>query len=188
VGGGGNAIQLVNARQGKAYGFELDSEWMVSENLQLTAGYSYNHTRIQDSALAVAVCAQCTVRNPLNAAGRALVDGNPFPQAPRTIFTATARYSVPVGAQGEVFAYTDWSVQGATNLFLYESREFNTSGNFEGGLKVGYARTDGTWEVALFARNLTNEHNLQGGIDFNNNTGFVNDPRFYGVSFHTALR
>ena len=188
VGGGGNAIQLVNARQGKAYGFELDSEWMVSENLQLTAGYSYNHTRIQDSALAVAVCAQCTVSNPLNAAGRALVDGNPFPQAPRTIFTATARYSVPVGAQGEVFAYTDWSVQGATNLFLYESREFNTSGNFEGGLKVGYARTDGTWEVALFARNLTNEHNLQGGIDFNNNTGFVNDPRFYGISFHTALR
>jgi hypothetical protein len=53
---------------------------------------------------------------------------------------------------------------------------------------VGYARTEGRWEVALFARNLTDEHNLQGGIDFNNNTGFVNDPRFYGVSFHTALR
>ncbi len=188
VGGVGNTIQLLNANQGKAYGFELDSEWVASENLLLTLGYSYNHTQINDRALAVAVCAQCTVTDPLNANGRALINGNPFPQAPRTLLTTTARYSEPLGAAGEWFAYTDWSVQGATNLFLYESKEFNTRGNFEGGLKLGYARRNGAWEVALFARNLTDERNLKGGIDFNNNTGFVNDPRIVGVSFSTALR
>ena len=36
--------------------------------------------------------------------------------------------------------------------------------------------------MALFARNITDEDNVKGGIDFNNNTGFVNDPRVIGIS------
>ena len=47
---------------------------------------------------------------------------------------------------------------------------------------LGYAALDGRWEVAVFARNITDEDNVRGGIDFNNNTGFVNDPRTFGIS------
>ena len=128
---------------------------------------------------------QCTVRDPLvNIGGsdRALVDGNPFPNAPEWIADFTARYAVPISAQGELFAYTDWTYQGATNFFLYESAEFNSDDQIEGGLRVGYAKLDGSLEVALFARNITDEDNVKGGIDFNNNTAFVNDPRVIGVS------
>jgi len=181
IGGAGNNTLLINADKGQAYGVELDGEFKVTQNLLLTAGYSYNHTKIKDKDLAVAVCAQCTVIDPLNAAGQALVNGNPFPNAPKYVLNFTARYSYPVG-DGELFAYTDWFKQGYTNLFLYESREFNSRGAFEGGLKLGYAKQDGAYEVAVFARNLTNEVNLRGGIDFNNLTGFVNEPRIVGVS------
>ncbi len=187
VGGVGNVVQLLNAKEGEAWGFELDGEWVVSENLVLTAGYSYADTEINDSNLAVGVCAQCTVTDPLTGLGRALVDGNPFPNAPEYIFDITARFSLPLGDGGELFAYTDWSVQGRTNLFLYESEEFYTDGNFEGGLKIGYARDDGAWELALFGRNITDEDNVKGGIDFNNNTAFVNEPRVIGVSLTARL-
>jgi iron complex outermembrane receptor protein len=187
VGGAGNTVQLLNAQEGQAVGFEVDGEWVVNENLVLTAGYSYADTEIKDSKVAVGVCAQCTITDPLNAQQRALINGNPFPNAPEYIFDVTARFNLPIGNGGELFAFTDWNVQGKTNLFLYESKEFYTDGNFEGGLKVGYAREDGSWEVALFGRNITDESNIKGGIDFNNNTAFVNEPRVIGVSLTARL-
>jgi outer membrane receptor protein involved in Fe transport len=181
IGGATNGTLLINADKGQAYGVEFDGEFKVTENLLLTAGYSYNHTKIKDKDLAVAVCAQCTVTDPLNASGQALVDGNPFPNAPKYVLNFTARYSYPVG-DGELFAYTDWFRQGYTNIFLYQSKEFYSKGDFEGGLKLGYAKRDGAYEIAAFARNITNEVNLRGGIDFNNLTGFVNEPRIVGIS------
>jgi outer membrane receptor protein involved in Fe transport len=185
VGGAANLVQLVNANEGRAYGFELDGEFRPTRNFLITAGLSYNHTEIRDANLAVGICAQCTVLDPIvviGGANRALVNGNPFPNAPNWIFDVTARWGVPVGNHGEFFVFTDWAYQGRTNFFLYESREFVTDGQFEGGLRVGYAADDGRWEVALFGRNITNEHNLKGGIDFNNNTAFVNEPRTIGIS------
>jgi iron complex outermembrane receptor protein len=187
VGGGGNFNRVLNADEGQAWGYEVDGEWVVNEYVTLTAGYSYTDTEIKDSTLAVAPCLQCTVTDPTNGLGNALVNGNPFPNAPESIFDFTARFAAPTGNGWEVFAFTDWSRQGKTNLFLYESEEFHTDGNFEGGLKVGFAREDGTLEVAVFARNITDEVNVKGGIDFNNNTAFVNEPRVIGLSLSAQL-
>ena len=181
VGGGSNSNRLINAKKGEAYGLELDSEFVIMPELVVTAGYSYAHTKIKDRTLAVAGCAACTVTDPLNAAGQALVNGNPFPNAPKYTFDVTARYAYSVGA-GEVFVFTDWKMQGYTNLFLYQSKEFYSKNDFEGGLKLGYANKEGGWEVAAFARNITNENNIKGAIDFNNLTAFVNEPRVVGVS------
>lgn len=191
VGGAGNLVQLINADRGVGYGFEIDSELFVTDNLFITAGFSWNETELQDSDLEVGVCAQCTVLDPdADNDGFHEVDGNPFPQAPDMILSFTARYSIPAGNGGEWFAYTDWFYQGHTNLFLYESEEFYSEGNFEGGLRLGYAGTSQAgreYEAALFVRNITDEENLVGGIDFNNNTGFVNEPRIIGVSFRSTL-
>ncbi|MHA6289526.1 TonB-dependent receptor [Maricaulis sp. CAU 1757] len=191
VGGGGNLVQLVNADRGVGYGVEIDSEWLVSDNLYVTAGVSWNETELRDDTLEVGTCAQCTVLDPdVDFDGFAEVDGNPFPQAPDLILSLTARYSVPAANGGEWFVFTDWFYQGRTNLFLYESAEFYSDGNFEGGLRAGYAgssRHGFDYEAALFVRNITDEENLVGGIDFNNNTGFVNEPRIIGVSFRADL-
>lgn len=192
VGGGGNLVQLVNADEGVGYGLEVDSEFLIGENLLVTAGFSWNETELQDSALEVAPCGsgQCTPTDPdADNDGFVEVDGNPFPQAPDYILSLTARYGVPSQWGGEWFVYTDWFWQGRTNLFIYESEEFYSDGNFEGGLRLGYAgNANGRdWEAAVFVRNLTDEENLVGGIDFNNNTGFVNEPRIWGVSLRTSL-
>ena len=50
-------------------------------------------------------------------------------------------------------------------------------------LRVGYTWGNGKYEVAAYSRNITNQIRIVGGIDFNNLTGFINEPRFWGVQF-----
>lgn len=184
VGGGGNFIGLLNADSGEAYGFEADLEFAATENLSIRAGFGYADTAIRQDGLTVPVCGSgvCTVLDQLDANGNALIDGNPLPQAPKYTFNFSARYTIPLDNGDELYFDTDWAVQGETNFFLYEAAEYRTNGNFEGGARIGYVFDEGAYEVAVFGRNITNESNLIGGIDFNNNTGFVNNPRVIGVA------
>ena len=183
VGGGGNFNRLLNAEKGVGKGFEVDLEWVATDNLLLTAGAGFADTEIQDADLTTAPCGsgQCTVTNPLTADGLAMIDGNPFQSAPESVFNFTLRYSVPVGNEGEMFFYTDWAYQGETHLALYTAEEYTIDNQFEGGLRAGYTSFANDYEVALFGRNITDEENIKGQIDFNNLTGFVNDPRILGV-------
>lgn len=185
IGGDGNFTRLINADKGVGQGFEVEATWLAAEGLTLTAGYSYNDTEIDDPNLRVAPgcgAGQCTLVDQTDANGLAIVDGNPFPQAPKTNFSFTARYSFEIES-GEIFAYTDWVYQGETNLFLYDSVEFTTDSQFEGGLRVGYENFDDQYTISLFGRNITDEENLRGAIDFNNLTVIDNNPRVWGVEF-----
>ena len=189
VGGTGNLVQLINADEGEAYGFELDTAFQATPELLFTLGVAYNNTQINDSALEVGPCAQCTVTDPTRTIDGAFgpvtfaaVDGNPFPNAPEWSGDFTASYTIPVGDSGEFFVFTDWVFLGDTNFLLYESLEYNAGSRIDGGLRAGYRGNDGQYEVALFARNITDEDNVLGVVDFNNNTAFVNDPRVIGVS------
>lgn len=188
IGGETQGNQLLNADKGVGYGFEVDAEWRATKSLVVGGGFSYNNTELKDENLLVAPCGSgmCTPTNPSNGDGLVFIDGNPFPQAPETILTVNARYDIPVST-GEIYIYGDVARQGKTNLFLYESMEYHTNGNFEAGLRIGYLNFDNDYEVALFGRNITDEDNLKGAIDFNNLTGFVNEPRIIGVEFKKSF-
>ncbi len=189
VGGVDNSIQLVNAEQGTGQGGEVDLEWALTDNFAVTFGAGYADTEIEDSSLRVGSCGSgaCTIRNPVDGNGLVFVDGNPFPQAPETTFNFTASWTLPVGRESELFAFTDWSYQGDTQIFLYDAAEFVTDGQFEGGLRLGWRLRDGSYEMALFGRNITDEENVQGAIDFNNLTGFTNEPRVWGLSLSSRF-
>ena len=197
VGGGVNANRLINAKNVRGYGFELDAELKPVTGLLLTAGLSYNHTEIRDSDLTTAACGAvrvdtfpnvslCTLLDPIVvpaapfSAAIVNINGNSLPQSPRWIANWTARYGVPVG-NGEVYAYTDWAYRSKINFFLYESVEFQDSHLLEGGLRIGYKTK--RFDIAGFVRNITADTSAVGGIDFNNLTGFVNEPRTWGVEF-----
>ena len=184
IGGVNNTNQVINADKGRGLGFEADLEFLVTDNLFVQAGIGYADTEIQDSTLATATCGSglCTPTDPLNNLGQALIDGNSFPNAPDLTLNAFVEYTAPLSNGGEVFVNTDWALQGATNIFLYEAPEFRTSGNFEGGAALGYRSPNGRYTASVFARNITNEENLKGAIDFNNLTGFVNEPRVWGLA------
>jgi iron complex outermembrane receptor protein len=189
IGGGGNFVQLLNADKGTGMGFDIEGEFLVTDNFLVTAGFSYTDTEIKDNSLVVPPCGSglCTVLDPLDTDGNAIIDGNSFTQAPKYIGTVTARYGVPVGDNGELFFMTDWAFQGKTQFFIYESAEFFSDDTFEGGARIGYSHDGGKWELAVFGRNITDEENVKGAIDFNNLTGFDNEPRVIGVTFKSRF-
>jgi len=185
VGGdGSNTATLLNADETTGYGFEIDSQFIVTDNLLVTANASYNNTEISDSNKTVPVCASCTVTDPVNGLGQANFDGNSLPHAPEWIFNFTARYAIEVG-EGEFYAYTDWSYRDEISFFLYNSVEFTGESLLEGGVRTGYTwdGDDKDYEVALFVRNITDEQQAIGAVDFTNNTAIVNEERFYGAEF-----
>jgi iron complex outermembrane recepter protein len=185
VGGASNSVRLLNAEKTTGQGAELDFEAYLTPKLLMTLGASYNDTEINDDDIAVGTCFACTVTDPLDGA-LAIIDGNPLPQAPEWIANVTLRYGMPVG-DGELFVYTDWAYRSEVNFFLYESTEFTGKSLVEGGLRVGYNWDDGKYEAALFGRNITDEVVAVGGIDFNNLTGFLNEPQIWGVQFKASF-
>jgi len=185
VGGAANSNILVSAKKAMGQGAELSLDAYLTENLLLSFNGSYNLTKIKDPGLAVAGCAACTVTNAPNPAapGTFLIDGNPLPQAPKVIANVSLRYGMPTASGGEWFVYTDWTYRSKVNFFLYESTEFTGKPMTIGGLRAGYNWAGGKYEVAAYGRNITNQIRIVGGIDFNNLTGFINEPRTFGVQF-----
>ena len=181
VGGASNFTTLLNAAKVEGYGFEAEFDLRPIDNLTFSAGLSYNKNEIKDPNAFVAGCgAGCTVLDPQRPGSPGIfsINGNQLPQSPRWIANWTARYAIPIKS-GEVYAFTDWAYRSKINFFLYESVEFNDDNLLEGGLRVGY-KTD-RFDIAAFVRNITDDVSAVGGIDFNNLTGFVNEPRIWGI-------
>jgi iron complex outermembrane receptor protein len=189
VGGLNNANILLNAEKATGQGFELDGQAYLTDNLLVSLGVGYNDTKIKDPTLEVAGCGSvpaCNMTDPIGPNGGRLVDGNPLPQAPKTTVNFTLRYGQPIAA-GEWYVLTDWVYRSKVNFFLYESVEFTGKPLTEGGLRAGYLWGNGKYEAAAYVRNITNQIRVVGGIDFNNLTGFINEPRTYGVQFKAAF-
>ena len=184
VGGAANFNQLVNAAKSVGSGAEFDLQALVTDRLLVTLGGSFNKTQIKDPNLFVQPCGSgCTVLDPAGAKpGTVAINGNPLPNAPKTILNFSARYGMPVPG-GEFYLLTDWAYRGEVNFFLYESTEFRGKALLEGGLRAGYNFGQGKYEAAAYVRNIANQIRVVGGIDFNNLTGFINEPRTFGVSF-----
>jgi len=191
VGGTGNFNTLLNADKTDGYGFEAEFEFLPSSQIQFTIGGSYNKTEIKDENLGVAPggAAGLTVLDPelAGSPGIVSIDGNSLPNAPEWVGVVTLRAALPAGDSGEWFLYTDWNYRSEVNFFLYESVEFLQDGVVEGGLRIGYTTFDRGFEVAAFVRNITDELYRNGGIDFNNLTGFVNEPRTVGMEIRRAF-
>ncbi len=180
VGGAENSARLHNADKTKGHGLEADMEWIPTGNWLMTFGASWNPTEIVDDDLRIPICGSCTVLDPVED-GFAVINGNSLPHAPEIIFNGIINYRSDPVSKG-FFGALDWAYHSNKSFFLYESKEFN-SDSLELGLRLGYGWNQGLYEVALFGRNILDEEIVRNGIDFNNLTGMMNDPRIIGVEF-----
>lgn len=193
VGGGNNANRLINAKKTSGKGVEFNLELLPVPELLFTVGGSINNVTFKDPNLQVDACGNgCTLRDrvtaPANPAAFKFaptvdINGNQLPQAPKTTLNLTARYTWNLASGDELYLFTDWAYRSKVNFFLYDSVEFTGKSLTEGGVRLGYVFGNGKYEAAVFARNVTNQIRTTGAIDFNNFTGFINDPRTYGISF-----
>lgn len=191
TGGGANVNTLLNADGVKGHGVETDLEILFTDNLLLIANVSYNNTEIDDPDLEAVVCGSapsCTPLDPIVSFGGGPfgedvvnIDGNPLPRSPEWIYNVALQYNLPLG-EGDFYFHTDWNYRDDANVFLYEAVEWVAESRWLGGVRIGY-RSDNGYDFALVGRNITDELTVDGGIDFNNLTVFINEPAFWGVEF-----
>jgi iron complex outermembrane receptor protein len=190
VGGTFNSTQLLNAKNAIGQGFEGEAEIVPIENLLLSTSASYNFTEIKDSNIESSGCGfstitgarLCTIADAYDPkTGNYHINGNPLPNAPRWVVDASARYTLPVADGKDLYFMTDWSYRSDVNFFLYRAVEFTGMSLVQGGIRVGYEDHTRGIEVAGFVRNVLDQIRITGAIDFDNLTGFVNDPRTFGV-------
>ena len=192
VGGNANSNRLVNAAKAQGQGLEMDLEAYLTETLLLTVGASLNDTKIKDPSLTIAGCGACTVLDPIivpanPAVGKfsptVSINGNVLPQAPKYVANMTLKYILPLAAGSEFSVYTDLAYRSKISFFLYDSKEFIGKALTEVGLRAAYTWGYGKYELAAYSRNIGDQIRVVGGIDFNNLTGFINEPRLVGVQF-----
>ena len=183
VGGEANFNRLVNAENTIGRGVEAELIFAPIKPLEVSAGVSYNYTRIDDPNLTVAGCgAPCTVLDPsASVEGTYYIDGNTLPQAPIWIADINLRYILELPSGFRIVASTDWAYRSRVHFFLYDSVEFSDDWLLEGGVRLACKIPNVVTEFALIGRNILNDTSLTGGIDFNNLTGYVNEPRFWGL-------
>ena len=185
VGGTINANRLLNAERTLGQGVELQVEMLLGRGLRLQAAASYNDTEIDDPALFVQPCGSgCVVLDPPGPLpGTVSLHGNSLPNAPRWIASGNASYVwLPSeGAGGEASFAVDWTWRSRMHFHLYESLEYRDDRLLEVGTRFGWRAADGRLELAAFGRNILDDTSPLGGIDFNNLTAYVNEPRFWGV-------
>ncbi len=183
-----NQNRLINAARVEGHGVEGEFQANLSDALKLSLGGSYNDVRIKDKALFILPCGNgCVVLDPAGPLARSvLIDNNPMPRSPKWMANLSLRYGVRIG-NGEAFALTDWSYRGKYNFFLYEAKEYVGKPLLDGSLRAGYKWNEGKYELAAFVRNLRNKVVLVNGIDFNNMTGVVSEPRIVGIQFKAQL-
>lgn len=183
VGGDANFNRLVNAEGTIGRGVEAELVFAPITSLEVSAGFSYNQTRIDDPNLAIQGCgAPCTVLDPPAAAENTFaINGNSLPQAPGWIADVTLRYALDLPGGTRLIASTDWAYRSHIRFFLYESVEFADDWLLAGGVRLACLLPYADIEVALIGRNILNDTSPTGGIDFNNLTGYVNEPRFWSL-------
>jgi len=185
VGGQYNVATLLNVDKTDGHGIEADIEYIASANVWFTLGASWNSAEINDEGLRVSPCGLggtvCTITDPVDPGGNVYIDGNSLPHAPELIFNGIVNFQSDPVSKG-FFGSLDWAYFSEKSFFLYESEEFKSDG-LEFGLRFGYGWNRGMYSVALFGRNIFDAEIVEGGIDFDNLTGMMNEPRTIGLEF-----
>ncbi len=159
-----------NVGTAESKGFEFDTTFLATENLELSLAYAYNKAELTEDYYANE-----------NSDTPDAEDGQDLPFTPDNKYTATARYSfemfqMPSAVQLN-YAYTD---EMYNDLFLSNREKMDDYGLLSASLRV---EGDG-WHATLFGENLTDEvaELYINSVDIQRLVT-VNKPRTIGISF-----
>ena len=159
-----------NIGSAESSGLELDTNFLVTENLELVFSYAYNKAELTEDYYA-------RVGNTEPDA----VDGQDLPFTPDNKFTLTGRYSfgvasLPASLQIN-WVYTDSMYN---DIFLANREEMGAYDLLSAAFRI----EGETWHASLYGENLTNEvaELYINSVDIRRLTT-VNQPRTIGVSF-----
>lgn len=147
-----------NAAAGRAYGLEVETNWQVTDALSVFSSIGLLRSEFSDFQSYAHSQADAETGTPFD------LSGHDLPHAPHYQFTAGGEYFF-----SERW-YTRVEVEGKDSFYFSSRHEAQSDAYELINARIGY--NAGSWEVALWGRNLTDEDTLVRGFG-----SFGNDPR-----------
>ena len=171
---------LLNAPGGSVYGAEFEFEFAPTENLYLQAGLGYIETEFKGSLI---------IQDPFDVNVAVDINGNEFVRAPEVTTNILARYSTPFNNYGSVYIQTDWVYTDDVFHSPTNDPRLRAPSYWQGGVRAGFIPANEKWEVAGWARNITDSDSFSNMFQINGVVGgvFEGGPRTYGVDFITRF-
>lgn len=116
--------------------------------------------------------------------------GNRFPRQPQWTANALLQHSWPLANGASVLLHTDWNYRGDYYVNADNLRNPYIPGRTIGNMRVTYTPGGDRWELALWARNVTDKHYPMGGYRLgfaNSQIFYFGDPLMYGISASTRF-
>ena len=116
-----------------------------------------------------------------------MIDGNPLPQAPEWIANFTLRYGMPVG-NGELLRLHRLGLPQRSELLpVRVGRVHRQAACSRAACASATTGATASTKWPCSAATSPTRKSRVGGIDFNNLTGFINEPRIWGVQFKASF-
>ncbi len=147
-----------NATGGQSYGIETELNWAVSNSVQAFASAGLLRSRFDGFLNFSHVDADPETGQPFD------MDGRDLPYAPRYMFAAGVRFQLTDRW------YLRTEIEGKDAFFFSSRHELRSDAYELFHARLGYQV--GNWDLALWARNITDEKVKQRGFG-----SFGNDPR-----------
>lgn len=154
---------IANAGSAKSEGLELEGTWLPFEGLVLDGNLGLQSTKITKVASSPAL---------------AILDGKPFPFAPRSNASLTSTYTH--GLWSNVDGMASVTVAYRSDEFIDSQSIVKSRGFTQLNARIGIESQDDRWGVYLSGKNLTDvnrEVYYLGSLPWASNVGFYNAPR-----------
>jgi len=180
----GLAFAVNNAEKVTVDGIEIDSTWLLTENLTASANLAYIEAKYDKYT-----GGQCAFgRSPENALGQCDLSGENLPFAPELTGNLALEWEQPV-AGGDFYSRIDYRYTDKANYSSELDPRHQEEAYWVGNLRAGW-RND-TWDLAAWVKNVGDEvyyvqktaspiaSKLDGGASYQAYTG---TPRTFGVT------
>ena len=139
---------FVNIPEATSLGFEVEALWLVSENLQLIANYSYLDTELSEFLLLVDTA--LLVPEEVN------VEGNALPKSPENKVTIAASYFLDTDL-GTFTLSANWNHISEQYTGFFERELYNIGSFSTAGARIIFDNLDESLRMILSVSNITDE-------------------------------
>jgi len=111
--------------------------------------------------------------------------GNRIPRQPQWTASALLQYRWPLASAASILLHTDWNYRGDYYVNADNLHNPYIPGRTIGNVRAAYSSSDDRWEIALWARNVTDKHYPMGGYRLgfaDSQIFYFGDPLTYGIS------
>ncbi len=159
----------INAGKGIAKGAEIEGQWLITRAFSINYGLGFLKTGYSEYP-----------------ADSGIIEGSPFPYAPKETVDAGAQYDTPLPGNAGALTlrldegWTSWVVTGSDSSGVYIP-----SYGLLGGRLVYHPANTKKWDLQLYVSNLLDKYYRLTGYDIpalGLNTGTVGLPRMYGLT------